>query len=245
MIAETLVRSGHALVRPYPPEGRDYWSVRFWDRADVESHHVLGQDFLAQKTQVAELLTRHGGDARTVLEFACGTGEFTAMAASLTTATSVVATDISQHALDVAGSRVKQPQVRFVRGDFWADDGLVQADLVMCMDAIHHLGDVRSVLERLRSFVAPGGIFVGNLWTLDNFHEYQRQRYGAFGHLGRASKFFATAVAMRLTGGRLRTPAYRTQLLRRAAIAPLLSEVFSETVELESTRHFTCFVCRP
>jgi len=245
MIAETLVRSGHALVRRYPPEGRDYWSSRYWNRDEAESHPVLGTDFYAQKAQIAELLTRYGGGASTVLEFACGTGAFTAMAATLTPATQIVATDISQHALDVAAGRVTSPQVRFVRGDFWADDGLGQADLVMCLDAIHHLGEVKAALERLKSFVAPGGVFIGNLWTLDNFHEYQRQRYGALRHLGRASLFLGTAVALRASGGRLRTASYRTQLLSRRAVGPLLSEVFSQTLELTSTRHFTCFACRP
>jgi SAM-dependent methyltransferase len=245
MIAETLVRAGHALVRRYPPEGRDYWSARYWNRDEAESHPVLGTDFHAQKAQVGELLTTYGQDAATVLEFACGTGAFTAMAATLTPATQIVATDISQHALDVATNRVTSPQVKFIRGDFWADAALPQADLVMCLDAIHHLGDVAMALARLRSFVAPGGVFIGNLWTLDNFHEYQRQRYGTLRHLSRASLFFGTAAAMRASGGRLRTASYRTQLLHQRAVGPLLDEVFGQTLELASTRHFTSFACRP
>jgi SAM-dependent methyltransferase len=245
MLAEAMVRAGHVLVRPFPPEGREYWAGRFWDREEVESHPVLGDDFRAQKTRIAEMLERYGGNAAHVIEIACGTGEFTAMASRLPEVKEVVATDISQHALDKAAARVRDPWVTFVRTDFWADNGLGTADLVMCIDAIHHLGDVRAALERMKSHIAPGGVFVGNLWTLDNFHEYQRERYGTVGHLGRAAKFLLTAIGMRLSGGRLRTASYRTQLLHGRYIRPLLSQVFGEVIELHSTRHFTCFACRP
>lgn len=245
MFAEAMVRAGHSLVRPFPPEGRGYWAGRFWDREEVESHSVLGDDFRAQKAQIAEMLERFGGNASLVIEIACGTGEFTAMASTLPAVTGIVATDISQHALDRAAERVRDPRVTFVQADFWAGEDLGTADLVMCIDAIHHLGDVRAALERLKSYIVPGGVFVGNLWTLDNFHEYQRQRYGAASHLGRAALFLMTSIAMRLSGGRLRTASYRTQLLHRRDVRPLLNQVFGEVVELHSTRHFTCFTCRP
>lgn len=245
MIAEAMVRAGHVLVRPFPPEGRDYWAGRFWDREEVESHSILGEDFRAQKAKIGQMLERHAGNAAKVIEVACGTGEFTAMADKLPAVTEVVATDISQHALDKAAERVDSPRVRFVRDDFWADISLGTADLVMCLDAIHHLGNVRAVLERLKSHVAAGGVFVGNLWTLDNFHEYQRQRYGTVSHLARAALFLMTAIGIRLSGGRLRTSSYRTQLLRRQDIRPLLSRVFGEVIEVHSTRYFTCFTCRP
>jgi SAM-dependent methyltransferase len=245
MFAEAMVRTGHALVKPFPPEGREYWAGRFWDREEVEAHSVLGDDFRAQKAQIAEMLQRYGGHAIRVIEIACGTGEFTAMASRLPEMKEMVATDISQFALDKAAARVRDPRATFVQADFWAEGGLGAADLVMCVDAIHHLGDVRAALERMKSHIAPGGVFVGNLWTLDNFHEYQRERYGTIGHLGRSARFLLTAIAMRVSGGRLRTSSYRTQLLRRRDVGPLLSQVFGEVIELHSTRHFTCFTCRP
>ncbi|SRR5216683_310480 len=245
MLAEMLVRSGHMLVRGYPPEGRDYWSQRFWNRDEAESRPILGDDFRAQKEQIADLLQRYSEGTPRILEFACGTGEITAMAAKVTAAREIVATDISEQALDIAARRVDFPGVRFVQGDFWADNDLGTADLVVCVDAIHHLGDVRAVLRRLASHVAPHGVFIGNLWTLDNFHEYQRQRYGNFRHLGRASLFFATALTMRMSAGRIRTASYRTQLLPSHDLDPLLREVFSEILEVHSTRHFACFACRP
>lgn len=244
MFAEALVRSGLKLVKKYPPEGRAYWSARFWDRDEVESHPALGSDFQAQKDRIDELLIKYGADCQRVLEFACGTGEFTVMAARRTGAAEIVATDISQHALDIAATRVTGDRVRFVRGDFWADSGLGTADFVMCVDAIHHLGEVRAVLERLRTFIRPGGVLVGNLWTLDNFHEYQRARYGHLRHFARSLLFFGTAVTMRATGGRIRTASYRTQLLRSRDVGPLLREVFSQVEELQATRHFVCFACR-
>jgi hypothetical protein len=92
MLAETFVQAGHWLVKGYGPEGRRYWAARFWDREEVESRPELGDDFRAQKAHIAGYLTRYGADADRVLEFACGTGECTEMAARLTPAVTSSAT---------------------------------------------------------------------------------------------------------------------------------------------------------
>jgi hypothetical protein len=53
------------------------------------------------------------------------------------------------------------------------------------------------VLERLASFVAPGGTLVGNLWIADHYHEFGRKRYGATAHLVRTASY---AVWISATG---------------------------------------------
>ncbi|GLW63949.1 methyltransferase type 12 [Actinomadura rubrobrunea] len=244
MLAETLVRAGHLLIGDHAPEGRDYWARRFWDRDEVESRPVLGDDFRAQKKKIAEYIETYGGDAARVIEIACGTGEFTAMAARSTAAKEIVAVDISEQALRIAGERVEHPGLTLRQGDFWAVDDLGTAPLVLCVDAVHHLGRVRKVLERLKTFVEPGGVFIGNLWTIDNYHDYQRTRYGALQHLGRSALFLANAVAMRATGGRVRWASYRTQLLPAKAVEPMLREVFDEVLGVHTTRFFVAFACR-
>ncbi|WP_329520977.1 class I SAM-dependent methyltransferase [Spirillospora sp. NBC_01491] len=244
MLAETFVSAGHRLIGEHAPEGRDYWARRFWDREEVESRPVLGDDFRAQKKKIAQYIEEHGRDAARVLEFACGTGEFTAMAADLTPAKEILANDISEQALKITGDRVGHPGLTLRQGDFWALDGVGPAPLVLCVDAIHHMGQVRKVLERLKTFVEPGGTFIGNLWTIDNYHDYQRGRYGAGKHLGRSALFLANAAVMRATGGRVRWASYRTQLLTGAAVEPLLHEVFDEVVDVHTTRFFVAFVCR-
>lgn len=32
MLAKIMVRAGQRLVKKYPPEGREYWSSRWWNR---------------------------------------------------------------------------------------------------------------------------------------------------------------------------------------------------------------------
>jgi SAM-dependent methyltransferase len=243
MLAELLARSGQAVLRDVAPDGRRYWGTRFWDRDAAERHPVLAPEFLRQKETIGQHLGRAGGEATRVLEFACGTGVFTALAASLTPAKQIVALDISAQALRIARGRVEHDNLTLIEGDFWADHDLGTADLVLCVDAIHHLGGVRRVLERLGSFMTPGGVLIGNVWTADNYHEFQRKRYGALGHLGRTAGFLATAVLIRASGGRLRTGAYRTQLVSARQVQDILRSTFAEVYAV-SEPYFISFVCR-
>jgi ubiquinone/menaquinone biosynthesis C-methylase UbiE len=245
MIAELLARSGRTVLQGIPPDGKEYWAARYWDRDAAEQHQVLREDFIAQKEVIASLLRKYGAHASRVLEFACGTGEFTALAAELTPAEMITALDISEHGLARARARVSHGDLRLVHGDFWADNSLEQADLVMCIDAIHHLGDLRAVLTRLRSFVEPGGTCIGNLFTADHFHEFQRKRYGTLGHLRRTTAFFSTAMITRVSNGRLKTGAYRTQLTDSDGAIAILRSVFGTVTEVQTQRYFMAFVCRP
>ncbi|MYT32481.1 MULTISPECIES: class I SAM-dependent methyltransferase [unclassified Streptomyces] len=244
MLAEVFARSGRALLEGFPPDGREYWAARFWDRAAAEQHVQLRPEFLTQKETIADLLRTHGQDAKSVVEVACGTGEFTDMAAKLTPAAEITAIDISAEGLARTAQRVKHDNLRLVEGDFWADNDLEQADLVQCLDAIHHLGDLRQVLTRLRSMVKPGGIFIGNLWTGDHFHEFQRKRYGVAAHLTRTASFLGTALIIRASAGRLKTGAYRTQLTPSDEAVAVLRSVFDEVLEVRKERYFMGFACR-
>jgi predicted TPR repeat methyltransferase len=245
MLAEMLAASGKALLNDVPPDGREYWAARFWDRESAEQHSLLRSHFLNQKETVTRYLEKYGTGVEQALEFACGTGEFTEMAAVHTTAKRITALDISVQGLELTRGRVKHRNLVLKLGDFWADNSLGTADLVMCIDAIHHLGDVGQVLERMKSFVGPGGIFVGNLWTNDNFHEFERKRYGSLRHLVRTAAFFSTAVIIRASGRRLKTGAYRTQLLTSAEGTAILRKVFGEVLELDVHPYFMSFVARP
>jgi SAM-dependent methyltransferase len=244
MLAELLARSGQKVLRGVPPDGRNYWEARFWDRDAAENRSTMAEVFVRQRETISEHLRQYGGQTRRALELACGTGEFTFQVATLTPAKEIVALDISPLALELARSRIHHENLTLVQGDFWADHDFGTADLVLCIDAIHHLGDVRAVLERLRSFIAPGGLFIGNLWTADHFHEFQRKRYGTLRHVAGTAAFLATALVIRLSGGRLRTGAYRTQLLPQRAAEAIVRSVFDEVLTIRTERYFMSFVCR-
>jgi hypothetical protein len=88
-------------------------------------------------------------------------------------------------------------------------------------------------------------VFIGSLWTIDNFHELQRYRYGRAAHLGQTAKFLGSAVAIRASQGRLRSDAYRTRLIPARQVEPLLRSVFDEVLFVSPRRrHFTAFACR-
>jgi SAM-dependent methyltransferase len=244
VLAETMARAGQALIGKTPPNGKSYWAARYWDRDSAERHPVLAGDFLRQKETIAKYLQTYGGNAKTSIEFACGTGEFTRLTAEHTPVRDMVALDISAHAIELARPKVAHDNIRFIQGDFWADHGLAPADLVVCVDAIHHLGAVRDVAARLHSFVKPGGIFIGNVFTLDNFHEFERRRYGAVEHLWRTALFFGTAALIRLSGGRMYTGSHRTQLLPSAQTEAILAETFAEVLDVSVDPYFTAFACR-
>jgi SAM-dependent methyltransferase len=245
MLAELMARAGNRILGDIPPNGKDYWAARFWDRDAAESNPNIGVHYADQTADVSALLEKYGQDADRVLEFCCGTGLFTKLTADLTNAKEIVALDISEQGLQRTRARVDHPGLRLVHGDFWADHGLGTAPLVVCMDAIHHLGNPRAVLTRLRGFVEPGGVLIGSLWTLDNFHELQRYRYGQLSHLWQTTKFFSSAVAIRASGGRLRSDAYRTRLLPARQVEPVLRTVFDDILFVSPKHHhFTAFACR-
>jgi hypothetical protein len=47
-----------------------------------------------------------------------------------------------------------------------------------------------------------------------------------------------------LSGGRLRSGAYRTRLLRSRELEAILADVFDEVLHVEHDRHFVSFACR-
>lgn len=244
MITELMASYGKKILAQRPPDGRRYWAARFWDRDTAEQHQILGDTFRDQKAAIETFFDRYTADVETVGEFACGTGEFTRMATDRIDARSILALDISPDGLRIARGRVPEAHVTFLQADFWKTDDIGLFDLVVCVDAIHHLGDLRQVLTRLHSFVKPGGLFIGNVWTADNYHDFQRKRYGSMRHLVRTAGFLSTAVLVRVSGGRLRTGSYRTQLSTSAETIAALNDIFADVKDIAVQPYFTGFVCQ-
>ncbi len=245
MLAELLVRSGLRLLRDYSPQGQSYWAARYWDRDAAEQQPEIGDHYRSAKAEVAMLIERYARDVDSVLEVACGTGEFTRVLRERSNAKAITALDISARALEIAASRVRDDRVTFVEGDIWKADDLGTFDVVICIDAIHHLGNVQDALARLKTFLRPGGVLIGNLWTLDRYHDLQQRRYGRLRHLGSSVMFLWTALLIRLSGGRLRTGYYRTHLLPGNQVGPVLRSQFDDVLHLERRpQHFVAFACQ-
>src|SRR5262245_31145544 len=99
MLAEIMVRAGQRLVKKYPPEGREYWASRAWNRTPFEKAPKVGADLKLKREIIRGYLNDYGTNAKRVLEFCCGTGKFTKIAAERCTAPELVAVDISTDGL--------------------------------------------------------------------------------------------------------------------------------------------------
>jgi SAM-dependent methyltransferase len=244
MIAEIVARLGRKIIAGIPPDGRQYWAARSWDRDTHRDHPLVGDSFQEQERIIGSYLERYGKNATRATELACGTGRFTRLIVGRTDCREIVALDISAKSLELSRRRVPEQFVEFRLGDFWAEDGIIgDADLVVCVDAIHHLGNVRSVLERICSQMRPGAVFIGNVWVSDRFHEFERQRYGTMKHLLRTLGFAWAAVLIRVSGRRLKVGSYRTQLVRTTDVKAALEETFGVVKEFTPNPYFASFVC--
>jgi len=103
-----------------PPNRINPRIVEYYDRRLAEYDDIYRRpERQADLTVLAELL-RHAVENARVLELACGTGHWTAIAAE--TAAHVTATDVSPKALEAARVRIHQPHVHFRLADAHAID---------------------------------------------------------------------------------------------------------------------------
>lgn len=245
MFAEAVVKLSHKLIKGYAPKAGAHWAAKAWDRTRYEQAPRVGPDLKVKKDRVADLITEYGQGADRLIEFACGTGVHTENAFKCSDAREITVVDISADALEIVRRKITDPRLSTVHGDFWTDLGIGTADVVMCINAIHHIGDVRKVITRLTDYVNPGGVLIGTVLTMDNFHEFQRDSHGTIRHALRSANFLVNAIAMRLTAGRIRTHAYRSQLLYETQFENILREFApGRILHLSNTRYISVFAIR-
>lgn len=244
MIAEALFGIGRQLVKGQRPRGREYFARRAWDPTRYNRSTLGGPEIEDNERRIVELIERYAQDAERTIEFGCGPGDYLRAVAKYTPAPEIVGVDVSAKALEIAKRRVNDPRLRLVNGDFWKDLELGKADVVICVGAIHHLGRVREVIERLQTFVKPGGVLIGNVWTMDNYHEYQRNVHGSLRHFGRAVLFLANAIALRVSKGRVNWGSFRSEVLYNDQIDEILRDVSDDILYRSNTRYITGFAIR-
>ncbi len=244
MIAEAMFGLGRRLVKDFPPMGREYFARRAWNPTRYDKSTLGGPEIADNERRVVDLIERYAQDAQRTIEFGCGPGDYLKAVQKYTPAPEIVGVDVSAKALEIARRRVNDPRLRLVHGNFWADLELGQADVVICVGAIHHLGRVREVIDRLKTFVKPGGVLIGNVWTMDHYHEYQRNVHGWLRHLGRAALFLANAIALRTTNGRVNWGSYRSQILYSHQVDEILRDLSEEVLYRSNTRYITGFAIR-
>jgi len=142
--------------------------VEYYDRRLAEYDDIYERpERQADLTVLAELL-RHAVENARVLELACGTGHWTAIAAE--TAAHVTATDVSPKALEAARGRIHQPHVHFRLADAHAIDtagGDYSAVLAAFWWSHVPRTDVARFLDRLATVFGPGtrAVFLDNRYV--------------------------------------------------------------------------------
>lgn len=243
MIAESAIKLGSRIAGDRVTGATAYWRDRVWDRDEAEASPGLGPEYVEERQRVTRLISELAQPGATAVDLACGTGAFSA-ALLETRIESLRAIDVSAEALALARRRIgADPRASFVERDFWSLPTDRPADLVVCIDALHHLGMPTDVLQRVRSLTRPGGYVIGNYWTGDHFHEFSRIRHGRWRHGVWSLEFLLAAMfarASRTHPGRL-----RTAWLSRREIEAAIRETFSHVEYLEPSRYFLTFAARP
>jgi SAM-dependent methyltransferase len=249
VIARLTVAAGQRLLLNGFHAPRGHWAQRVWDGDRAEAHAVLGPAYVAERERIGALLTDSVPRLEpswNAVDVAAGTGRYTRVLLDAGAA-AVTAVDVSPESLAVLAERVADPaRVTTLCADVFAapSPGLdARFDVVLCCDAIHHLGPLPAVLIRLRELATPGGLLIGDVWTADHFHEFQLARRGQVEHALASVRFLGAAAVNRL----LRRPvmnAARSQLLPAARVRELLREALGPQVQLNTSRYWVSFTAR-
>ncbi len=240
VIAEVAVTLGRSLNAGGRLHTREYWAHRYWDRAAAEAHPILGEHYVSQRERVGQLIAQHSVESVRALDVACGQGFYSRLLLA-ESSSQLIAFDVSEAALRQAAKWVAGPRATLLQVDFWDLDFVSRFDIIVSIDALHHLGDISHVFDRLAPWLSDDGVFIGNLWTQDYFHEFERIRYGPAAHAAHSLQFLAESV-FPLPFSR-RGGAVRTILRTRRELELALNDRFQSIYTLEHMRYFSAFAC--
>lgn len=155
-----------------PPTVVEYWRRRrLWDRYEEERHRLIGSILQEQRELAVQAVREYARQHKQRLRIAdlgCGTGRIACDLLALEETELLVAVDVNPQALQRTRQHAREQKLegklRTLEGDFyqlnWGPDA--SFDVILCMDALHHLPDVPTMLRIIRGRLRPEGIFVGN-----------------------------------------------------------------------------------
>lgn len=120
----------------------------------------------------------------TIVDMGCGTGD--ALEALAPFAKRLIGVDQSTEMLTLAEERLrycnKKNQITFVHGNIVDVDIQEQVDVVLSMLVLHHLSDINSVFERIKTMLRKGGRFI--VLDMQAHSQLELQRNMGHVHLG-------------------------------------------------------------
>jgi SAM-dependent methyltransferase len=151
-VQELAATSGQDLARPAYDELAPFYDAFVGDRT-------------AQTTYLLSLIGAHHAQARSILEFACGTG---AILRLLPQRFALAGIDASQRMLELASQAA--PDARLFCGDVTRFRTGDTYDVLLCvLDSINHLGTFQeweAVFDRASEHLNPNGIFIFDMNTI-------------------------------------------------------------------------------
>lgn len=152
---------GVGVTRPAMPDVTPLYEGRnSEDFQQRDSSFATKVKALAFGTLARRLLRRLPGKPANVIDFGCGNGLLTAAFAKELPTSQVVGLDFFEEAPDaIAPARY---------ASFGQSKALeAKADLLLCFHALEHDDDPHAFLDRLKTFVAPGGVMVTEVPNVD------------------------------------------------------------------------------
>ncbi len=126
---------------------------------------LMTTDYEARAAYLTALFDRHGASPHTLLDLACGSGSLTACLA--TRGLDMIGVDGSADMLMIAAE--KCPEAMWLCQDMRELDLYDVVDGAVCtLDSLNHLlttAELKTVFERLRLFIAPGGLLIFDVNT--------------------------------------------------------------------------------
>ncbi len=138
-------------------------SKAFWDKSAPRYAKSPVRDEAVYQEKLAITREYFSPDS-SVLEFGCGTGSTAIVHAPYVK--QIIATDISQKMLDIAGQKARDVGVENIHFQQGTLDDLSfekeSFDAILGLNILHLLEDVDSALARVHELLKPGGVFVSS-----------------------------------------------------------------------------------
>lgn len=167
----------------------EYWGQRrVWDRWDVERSE--GKNIpvhTRQREMTVSAIRQYVPENSVVVDACCGTGKISYDILGLDNVSQLISFDINGTAAETTKNALKShsrsERSTVLNGNVYdVLSGLSDVGCVVCLDALHHLPDIKLALTSIHDSLAAGGIFIGNFLAAENVNKHVGEKRGTLNH---------------------------------------------------------------
>lgn len=175
-----------------PESVSQYWAThRIWDRWEIEAFETKNRtEHIRQRKLTIDAIKDIASPGLRVLDMCCGTGRVAYDLLSLPNVCEVLAIDINERALSLLTKRLSnhpaKSKLRILNLDIMSEGAIASLgkyDVVICLDSLHHLWNLRIALSRISQLLKSNGVFIGNYLTAENMPDHAIAKKGRIKHL--------------------------------------------------------------